>query len=119
MAGPNLINTATVTGKTVAQAILSTPATMLTNAASSGKVVKVNVLYIVNNSNSTDSAVTVAFVRSGTTVKIANLSMVTIGTTLVVITKDTSIYLEEGDSLQITASTNDTLQALASYEVIG
>lgn len=119
MAGPNLINTAMVTGKTAAQAVSTTPATVLTNTTNSGKVIKINVLYIVNSSNSTDSAVTVEFVRNGTTVKIANLSNVAIETTLVVITKDTSIYLEEGDSLQITASVADTLQSLISYEVVG
>jgi hypothetical protein len=36
----------------------------------------------------------------------------------VVITKDTSIYLEEGDSVRLTASANGDLTGICSYEEI-
>jgi hypothetical protein len=37
---------------------------------------------------------------------------------LVLISKDTSIYLEENDSIRLTASTNSALEAVCSYEEI-
>jgi hypothetical protein len=44
---------------------------------------------------------------------------VTVGDTMVAIAKDTSIYLEEGDSLRISASEAGVLQYVASYEIMG
>ena len=38
--------------------------------------------------------------------------------TLVVISKDTSIYLEEGDYINLTASANSYLHGVVSYEEI-
>jgi hypothetical protein len=38
--------------------------------------------------------------------------------TLVVISKDTQIYLEENDSIRVTASANSILEAVCSYEEI-
>ena len=38
--------------------------------------------------------------------------------TLVVISKDTMVYLEEGDSIRLTASANNYLHAVCSYEII-
>jgi hypothetical protein len=40
------------------------------------------------------------------------------GSPLVVIGKDTSIYLEEGDSLRLVASQAGTVQYCLSYEVM-
>jgi hypothetical protein len=41
-----------------------------------------------------------------------------VAATLVVISKDTSIYLEENDSLRVTASGTSSLEAVCSYEEI-
>ena len=38
--------------------------------------------------------------------------------TLVVVAKDTSFYMEEGDVLQINASANSSVHGVVSYEVI-
>ena len=119
MSAPNLISINTITGKTVTQDVTTVPATLLSNAVASSTVTKINSLYIANSSSSVDSRITVNFIRGSTSVTIAKNSLVPLGNTLIVIAKDASVYLEEGDSLQISSSTNNALTALISYEVIG
>ena len=48
MAAPNIVNVVTITGKTAVQAITTSATAIVTNAADSGKVFKVNALYISN-----------------------------------------------------------------------
>jgi len=49
MAAPNIVNVATITAKTDQLALSSTSATTLvSNAASSGKVIKVNMIQVAN-----------------------------------------------------------------------
>ncbi len=118
MSSPNLITISSVIGKTVAQAVTTNEADLVANPNGSGKVYKINVLYVANASTAADASVTVSFVRSGASTKIANAVLVSVKNTLVVVAKDTSLYLEEGDSLKIVASNNTSLEAVVSYEMI-
>ena len=119
MTAPNLYNIATVTGKTQVFQVTTTKITMITNAASSNMSIRINSLFVTNISNTqADGTFTVDFIRSANSTKIANKTVVEPGNTVVVITKDTSIYLEEGDSLGIIGTTNSTMHALLTYEII-
>lgn len=118
MSNPNLITISSVIGKTVAQAITTSESDLVANPSGSGKVYKINVLYVANASTSADASVTVSFVRSSSSTKIANAVLVSTKNTLVVVAKDTALYLEEGDSLKILASNNTSLEAVVSYEII-
>lgn len=118
MANPNIVNVSDIRGKIAFQNITTTLTVIVTNGAASGKIFKINSL-IVSNIDGTDSAdLTVDILRSATSTKIASTIAIPADASLVVISKETSIYLEEGDSLRCLASTAGDLQALCSYEEI-
>jgi len=117
MAAPNLIGITTVVGKTQADWCTTTLTAILANAANTSEVLRINSLFVTNVGNA-DASVNVNFQRSGLSFYVALNSVVAVGTTSVVMGKDTGIYLEEGDTLRISASANNSLQYLVSYEVI-
>jgi hypothetical protein len=48
MAAPNIVNVTTITGKTAVLAVTNSATAIVTNSGSSGKVFKVNALYVAN-----------------------------------------------------------------------
>ena len=116
MAAPNLVNMTTLTGKTAVMAVTTTATALITNAAASGKVLKVDQLLVTNVNGSANATVNVDIFRSSVAYDIAFLMTVPAGATLDIISN--RIYLEEGDSLRLTASVNSYLEAVASYEDI-
>jgi hypothetical protein len=123
MAAPNIADFTTMTGKTATVALSSTDATtIVNNAASSGKVLKVNSLYVANVDGTNACEVSVAVYSQddigGTAYKIASTIDVPANSTLVVITKDEPIYLEEDKSIGVQAETADDLVVVASYDEI-
>lgn len=122
MAAPNLLSPTTINGKTVTVNLTTTSATsILSNAASSGKALKVNALYVANTTASAAN-ITInqysAAALGGTAFPIASTVSVPGNATLVVIDKDAYVYLEENTSLGATAGTSSALQIVCSYEDI-
>ena len=118
MAAPNIVNVATITGKTAVANVTTAAADVVTNSAASGKVFKINSLVVSNIDGTSAADITTSVYRSSVEYKLAHTISVPADAALVVISKDTSIYLEEGDSLRLTASANGDLQAVCSYEEI-
>lgn len=116
MAAPNIVNVATITGKTTVQAVGTSATAIVTNAAASGKVFKINALYISNVDGAASANITVDLYRSSTAYHIAKTIAVPADSTLDVISKP--IYLEESDALRLTASVASDLEAVCSYEEI-
>lgn len=116
MAAPNIVNVATITGKTAVQAVGTSATSIVTNSASSGKVLKVNALYVSNVDGTNNADINVDLFRSSTAYHIAKTVSVPADATIDIISK--SIYLEEGDSLRLTASVASDLEAVCSYEDI-
>ena len=116
MAAPNIVGVTTITGKTAVQAVTTSATAIVTNSAASGKVFKVNALYISNVDGTNNADVNVDIFRSSTAYHVAKTVSVPADATLDVISK--SIYLEEGDTLRLTASANSDLEAVCSYEEI-
>jgi hypothetical protein len=123
MAAPNIVDVTTITGKSAVVDLTSTAATaVVSNAAASGKVFKINSL-IVSNVDGTNAAdITVSFFSEddigGTATEIVSTISVPADASLVVIDKNTSIYLEEDRSIGATAGTASDLKVLVSYEEI-
>ena len=90
--------------------------TITGTASNSNKVLKVNALYVSNVDGTSNADLNVDIYRSSTAYHIAKTVNVPADATLDVISK--SIYLEEGDSLRLTASANSDLEAICSYEEI-
>ena len=116
MAAPNIVNVVTITGKTAVLAVTTSATAIVTNSAASGQVLKVNALYVSNVDGVNNADINVDIFRSSTAYHIAKTVSVPADATLDVISK--SIYLEEGDTLRLTASADSDLQAVCSYEII-
>lgn len=121
MAAPNIVNVATITAKTA----YLTPANatsnvLLANAASSGKVLKVNMIIAANvdgtGAYDTTVAVNTAAAGSGTSYPLASTVSVPPDASLIVSDKSTSFYLEEDKSVVVTSSTASKIAYTISYE---
>lgn len=123
MAAPNLVSPTTITGKSVTVDLTTTSATsILSNAASSGKVLKINSLYVANVDGTSAAEITINYYSAaalgGTATQICSTVAVPADATLVVVDKDAYIYLEENTSLGATAGTANDLKVVCSYEDI-
>lgn len=122
MANPNIVNVTDIKGKSATLALTTTAQTLLNNAASSGKVFKVNSLYVSNIDGSSAQDVTVNYYSQddigGTATALASTISVPADATLLVIEKSSSIYLEEDRSIGALAGGNSDLVAIISYEEI-
>jgi hypothetical protein len=118
MANPNIVNVSDIRGKIAVQDVTTTITAIASNSAGSNKILKINSL-IVSNIDGTNAAdITVDVFKSSVSYKITSTISVPANATLVVVSKETSIYLEEGDSIRCQASANGDLQAVCSYEEI-
>lgn len=116
MAAPNIVNVATITGKTAVQAVGTSATAIVTNSSGSGKVFKVNFLILANVDGAANVDATVDLYRSSTPYRIANTVLVPADASFDVLSAP--LYLEEGDSLRLTASAAGDLEAVCSYEEI-
>ena len=123
MAAPNIVGVSTITGKTGYLALSTTSATSLvSNAASSGKVFKINMIQVANvdGTNACDVTVDVHSAASGggTAYSLVSTASVAADSSLVVLDKNTALYLEENTSISATAGTANDLEVIVSYEEI-
>jgi hypothetical protein len=118
MAAPNIVNVTTIIGKTAVLAATTTPTAIVTNAADSGKVFKLNSVIAANIDGTNAADITVELFRSSVAYPIAKTITVPADATLVVLSKETAMYLEEGDAIRVQASANGDLQVTCSYEEI-
>ena len=123
MAAPNIVGVTTITGKTAAFSLADTSATtILSNAASSNYVYKVNTIIVANDDGTNSADITVTYndaaAGGGTAYNLASTVAVAADSTLGVLDKASSIYLEENTSLVATASAGGDLDVIVSYEEI-
>lgn len=116
MAAPNIVNITAMYGKTAGQAVGTSATAIVSNASGSGKVLKLESLYCSNVSAS-NGWVTVDVYKNATTAyRIAYQITVPTNATLDVLSQP--VYLEENDSLRLTANATTTIEAVCSYEEI-
>jgi len=123
MAAPNIVNVTAIYGKVVTADLTTTSATsVLSNAASSGKVFKLDSLVVANTDTVNAVTVTVnhysAAALGGTATAMASTVSIPANSTLVVISKLNMIYLEENMSIGAVAGTASKLKIVCSYEDI-
>jgi hypothetical protein len=123
MANPNIVNVSTIYGNNSLTSLSTTNATaIVNNAASSGKVFKINSIIVANVDGSTAADITINVYSQddlgGTAYALASTVAVPADATLVVIDKNTSIYLKEDQSIGATAGTASDLVVIASWEEI-
>lgn len=122
MANPNIVNVTDIKGKTATLALTTTAQALVSNPASSGKVFKINTIYVANIDGTDAQTASVSLYAEedigGTETALASTVFVPADATLVVIDKNSSIYLEEDKSIGALAGGNSDLVAVVSYEEI-
>jgi len=117
MPAPNLITLTDVVGKTHAEFISDTSQIILQNATGSSEILRVNVMYVTNVSMNS-ATVTIELNRNNINYKLIYNLLVNANSSVVPIAKDSSIYLEEGDSLKIFSNLAGVLHFVISYDVM-
>ena len=119
MTAPNIAGLTTVTGKSVGVAVGTSATDLVANAASSNKVFKINSLIVSNVDGTNAASVDVILQKAGSNnFNLTKNISVPAETTLVVVSKETQLYLEENDKITVTANAASDLQAICSYEEI-
>ena len=121
MANPNIVNVAAIYGNTSTTLLSTTSATsIVSNAASSGKVYKINSLIAANvdGTNAVDITVNLysAATLGGTATAIASTISVPADATLIVTDKTTSFYLLEDKSIGAIAGVANDIVITCSWE---
>ena len=119
MTAPNLRYASSIVGNTLYYEPTTSLSAALTNAAASNEVYKINSIYCSNLTATTVADITVSIQRSGVDYYIAKTISVPGSSTLMLGTKETYLYLQEGDTIRASASANSSLSLAISYEVIG
>jgi len=129
MANPNIVNVTSIYGNTTYYTPSGTTAVvLLTNAASSSVVNKIDNIVVSNTTASAANATVSIYTNgavaqgsapsSGTAYPIAYQVSVPANATLVVTDKSTAFYLQEGTCISITSGTASALTFTVSYEAI-
>lgn len=128
MAAPNILGLTTATGKTTYLTPSGTSAVvLLTNAASSGKALKVNSLVVSNVDGTNAVDCTISYYTNGavaqgsapsggTAYPIISTVSVPADASLIVIDKTTQVYIEENACISVTSGTANKLTYVISYE---
>jgi hypothetical protein len=116
MANPNLVAVTSIYGKSIQGALGTTVTTDLLTCASN-KLLKVNTIIIANIDGTNSATVTMGIIKSGGSVVLfASTIAVPADATLVLIDKNSSFYLQEGDILEGGAGAASDLTYTISYE---
>lgn len=130
MANPNITNVTAIYGNTTYLTPSATTAVvLLPNAASSGKVFKINQIVAANVNGSSAVNTTVSIYTNGavaqgsapsggTAFPIVSTVSVPATASLIVTDKTTAIYLQEGTSIIVTSGTASGITYSISYEEI-
>ena len=118
MATQDIIDVATINGVLVAGAVDATAHDIVDVAAA--HTYKINTLAISNIHGTNDAtiSVTVSADNGSNYYHLAKTVTVPADSTVYVITKDTSIYLDETDLLRLAASADNMLEYVCSYETL-
>lgn len=123
MANPNIVNVTVINGVTTYLTPTNTTANvLLSNAASSGLVFKINniVASNVDGTNAVNTTVSIdnAAAGAGTDYPIVSTVSVPANASLIVVDKTTSFYLMENQSIVVTSGTASKIAYTISYESI-
>lgn len=123
MANPNIANLTSILGNNSLTNLTTTNATsIVSNAASSNNVYKVNSIIVSNVDGATAFDITISVYDQaaigGTAFQVASTVSVPADSSVIVLDKNTSIYLKENQSIGAQASSANKLKVVASWEEI-
>lgn len=124
MSDPNVRSPSTISLKSLyvsAGTATGTSATLvLANSTASNSVLKLSSLMLSNRGAAAATASVAAYTTTSSTVSFSLVTSVSVpgSGTLVVVGRDNSLYLQEGQSLRVSASGTATIDCIGSYEEI-
>ncbi len=126
MANPNIVNVTSILGNTSTNLISSTAdpfaTALVNNAASSGKVYKINSIVAANVDGTNAADITIKIFSQddlgGTGTAIVSTISVPADATLIITDKTTTFYLLEDKSIGATASVANDIVVTVSWEEI-
>lgn len=126
MANPNIVNVSNIVGNNASFDVTTTDdpfaTAVVSNPAASGKIYKINSLYIANSDGLASADFSVWLYAEddlgGSSTPIAYEITIPAGATILVVDKTSSLYLLEDQSIGITAGTANALTVTASWEEI-
>lgn len=123
MSSPNIVNVTSIIGTTTYLTPANTTAnTLLSNAASSGLVYKINQIVCANVNGASAVNATVAInnaaAGAGTNFPVISTVSVPASASVIAVDKTTAIYLMENSSIVVTSGTSSGITYSLSYESI-
>ena len=117
MAAPNIVNVTSIYGKTMGAA-LGTSANTDILTCGANKVLKINSIIVANVDGTNNVDVNVDFYDASAVARYALAHTVTVpaDSTLIVLGKDSPIYLEESDQIEAWAAVGSDAEIIISYE---
>ena len=118
MTAPNIVNVTSIIGKTDYDSDVATSDTTLVDTVATDKILKINTIIAANidGTNDADITVFVALGNGSAAYFLAKTVTVPADSSLVIISKDTSFYLEEGLRIRANASAAGDISLMCSYE---
>lgn len=121
MANPNIATASSLFGKSIVVNLTTTnPTGIVTNTASSNQLIRVNAIRVTNIDGTSPADITVSLYDASEMVTgyLGYTMAIVADTTLSLVDKSETVYLEEGDYIQATCSAANDLSIYCSYEVI-
>ena len=117
MTAPNLVNVTSILGKLAVANLGTTKTTaLLANGNNSNKLLKVNSVIVANKDGASSADVTISVHDGSNDYYLASTVAVPADSTLIVIGKDSPIYLPENHTIRGGAETSGDLDVVISYE---
>jgi hypothetical protein len=117
MANPNIVTVTTIYGNTGTLAVSSVTTNVVSNPASSGSVYKINLL-TVSNISTNSYAMTAELNIAGSNTALVKNVVIPSNSALSIIGRDTTMYLLENSSIQLSTLQNTAFQAICSWDQI-
>lgn len=117
MTAPNLAATIQITAKTTLYAATTSLSSALSNSANSNQVFKVAVIRAVNKGSLGSLTCDLTIFRNSAHSYLVKGVIIEQGASYIALQKDEFVYLEEGDAVYASASSNSAIDVIITYEV--
>jgi hypothetical protein len=116
MAAPNIVSPTSITLKQISSTVGTAAITLVTCAAD--RAVKVSTLYAANVQGTNAGDITIRVSDGTATHAVCSTVSVPADASLLVVDRNSPVYLEEGDRIEAIASATGTIEIVGSFEEI-
>lgn len=116
MAAPNIVSPTSITLKQLSTTVGTAALTLVTCATD--RALKLSTLYAANVDGTNAGEITIRVSDGTATHAVCSTVSVPADASLVVVDRNSPVYLEEGDSIEAIASAAATIEVVGSYEEI-